>query len=413
VNVCQSCQSENDVNFLPILATRRDRLYMDFSKPTDEWLCVDCRNKALERLLAFGWDIHNHPHENSCGNACPIKSHGRQSQRMAMLKMASDRKDLFLFAKRIDGQPRVNSSFHLSVYRLTKFLLRTPQSYYESSGDVGDLVEQQRMIEKLEMCGIPRYARPWCQFSFEVFEGARIADKGEIKEPEHGEKTLGLHSVVAEGVDPKSNSLLFWNSWGSGWGVNGYGSVSLAYLETYFHESWTISNVRWGPSPYKSDVFAPERLSTRSRSTWLVEVPMETWRVRGVRGESWVIERFLTLSYRDQSIVEILQLRNGYGLRVGWAHLRHVRGSRVSVIEELFVFPTFRNLGVGSTLESLCCEYAVEASSGSIHILLHEVESVVGPPRKCAREFGVARGYEWKWRVGTAPRTIATGTKNL
>jgi C1A family cysteine protease len=57
-----------------------------------------------------------------------------------------------------------------------------------------------------------------------------------VIDAEPGRKTHGNHAVVAvaitdAGEDPET--ALVKNSWGQGWGDQGYGSISRRYLESY------------------------------------------------------------------------------------------------------------------------------------------------------------------------------------
>jgi len=76
-------------------------------------------------------------------------------------------------------------------------------------------------------------------FGFTVYSSIPpVGDgKGEIPFPQAGEAVEGGHAVVAVGYDDKkkigedSGALLIRNSWGTGWGVGGYGWLPYSYVE--------------------------------------------------------------------------------------------------------------------------------------------------------------------------------------
>ena len=50
--------------------------------------------------------------------------------------------------------------------------------------------------------------------------------------PKAGEEVLGGHAVLAVGYDNDQQRFRFRNSWGTGWGQEGYGTIPYAYLTT-------------------------------------------------------------------------------------------------------------------------------------------------------------------------------------
>jgi len=76
-------------------------------------------------------------------------------------------------------------------------------------------------------------------FGFTVYSSIPPAGdgKGEIPFPGRGDGVMGGHAVVAVGYDDKkkvtkdTGALLIRNSWGTGWGVGGYGWLPYSYVE--------------------------------------------------------------------------------------------------------------------------------------------------------------------------------------
>lgn len=96
-------------------------------------------------------------------------------------------------------------------------------------------------------------------FGFTVFSSIRQArDDGKIPYPCRGERILGGHAVVAVGFKDEieienktcglktTGALLIRNSWGTGWGNNGYGWLPYEYvLKGLAIDWWTLLKNEW------------------------------------------------------------------------------------------------------------------------------------------------------------------------
>ena len=96
-------------------------------------------------------------------------------------------------------------------------------------------------------------------FGFTVYASIQGAgDSGEIPMPAPGEDTVGGHAVVAVGYDdakeisnsgggsPTQGALLIRNSWGEGWGENGYGWLPYAYVTEHLAvDFWVLTKAEW------------------------------------------------------------------------------------------------------------------------------------------------------------------------
>ncbi len=92
-------------------------------------------------------------------------------------------------------------------------------------------------------------------FGFTVYSSIEEAGStGKIPYPVKGEKILGGHAVVAAGYDEKMKTknatapgaLMIRNSWGKGWGENGYGWLPYEYvLKGLAVDWWSLLKNEW------------------------------------------------------------------------------------------------------------------------------------------------------------------------
>jgi GNAT superfamily N-acetyltransferase len=384
--------------------------------PGREFECVNCLDRTLETYLSLGWDVHNHRLEETCGPKCAIRSDlGRRYRISVMRRAAFDSKKGFFLVKAIDGLPRLNGTLPIHCLRVGKFIDQIPRSWYEPVRSVDDLVDYLRFAKTLEDSGVPARARPNVLLTLQLFESAHCScsTTGVIQWPKPGEARLDLHAVVPLRLSEDGQFVEFWNSWGSGWGKRGNGSVSVDYLRTYFTEAWCSWNARWGHSCWKQELVLPGE-AKEVRRAWMLENPMFSERLRGTNvGDSWRVEIFDSYSLTDDSSVDVVQLRNGYGLRMGWAFQCRIRDTSVCELRELFVMPAFRHQGIGSCLEGISCDRARAGGATEMRLIVHQADGGVLANRGTARKFINVRGYRMFWRNQTGPIAVGFACKEL
>jgi GNAT superfamily N-acetyltransferase len=269
-------------------------------------------------------------------------------------------------------------------------------------------------MNRLRWVGVPLYALDHHMLVFWAFESAHNAPMGRIPYPRAGDRSIGLHCVHVDSFDEASESFRFWNNWGSGWGDRGYGYVTLEYLRKFHHETFVNHNCRWGPSPYKSTRMIEAGADAReTRRLWNIENPRQIYRTR-MKGYSFRSVHYEALSPTTGESVSCHEVTNGFGLPMGWTFLRHhVEGVPLTEITELFVWPTFRRMGIGKWLEATAVEEAKYRGSLEIQLVMNEADAVIGPPRAAARKFGAECEYSWRWRQAVGPRSHAVGIKSI
>jgi C1A family cysteine protease len=89
-------------------------------------------------------------------------------------------------------------------------------------------------------CLAQRYSFVFGIEVFEAIESADVKKTGLIPMPRVYEKKLGGHALVAVGYDDNKELLMVRNSWGTDWGVGGYGWIPYDYLRSYGADFWVI-----------------------------------------------------------------------------------------------------------------------------------------------------------------------------
>lgn len=64
---------------------------------------------------------------------------------------------------------------------------------------------------------------------------------GQIQMPGTDENQLGAHAICFVGFDDDKRLFKFKNSWGKGWGDNGYGYLPYDYVERFLSDAWAFS----------------------------------------------------------------------------------------------------------------------------------------------------------------------------
>jgi C1A family cysteine protease len=132
-------------------------------------------------------------------------------------------------------------------YDIAEFAKKPPtKAYTDAKKDI--VSSYARVAQDLtQMRGCLASGFPFV-FGFTVydsFESQQVAQTGIVPMPSPGESVLGGHCVVAVGYDDSERHFVIRNSWGTGWGQQGYCFMPYEYLmsRNLANDFWTIRAV--------------------------------------------------------------------------------------------------------------------------------------------------------------------------
>jgi len=126
-------------------------------------------------------------------------------------------------------------------YAVGKFTRRPPPACY-IQGKKRRISSYHRIgnLQEMQVCLADGYPFVFGFTVYESFESAQVARTGVAPMPRKNERALGGHAVMAVGYDLGTKRFLVRNSWGTGWGMQGYFTLPFKYLETLAADFWTI-----------------------------------------------------------------------------------------------------------------------------------------------------------------------------
>jgi C1A family cysteine protease len=129
-------------------------------------------------------------------------------------------------------------------YNITQFQQKPSDQCYQDALLTKAILYQRvlRNLDQMKGCLASGYPFVFGFTVYESFESAEVAATGIVPMPTRGESVLGGHAVLAVGYDDTQQTFLVRNSWGNGWGMQGYFTMPYTYLTSRHLASdfWTI-----------------------------------------------------------------------------------------------------------------------------------------------------------------------------
>lgn len=132
-------------------------------------------------------------------------------------------------------------------YDITKFADSPPATAYADAKQdlVSSYARVSHSLPQMQGCLAEGYPFVFGFTVYESFESETVAQTGIVPMPASGEAVKGGHCVVAVGYDDAERMFIVRNSWGTGWGLQGYFKMPYEYLVSPHLASdfWTIRSV--------------------------------------------------------------------------------------------------------------------------------------------------------------------------
>ncbi len=132
-------------------------------------------------------------------------------------------------------------------YDISRFAERPPSTCYQQARKerVSQYLRLSQDVSQLLGCLASGYAFVFGFSVYESFESGRVRDTGVAPLPAPEEVLVGGHAVVAVGYSQADRRFLVRNSWGTGWGMDGYFTLPYDYLVSpgLAADFWTIRQV--------------------------------------------------------------------------------------------------------------------------------------------------------------------------
>jgi C1A family cysteine protease len=124
-------------------------------------------------------------------------------------------------------------------------LTQKPSAAAYTEGAKYTAVQYQRVpqvLAQLKGCLASGYPFVFGFTVYDSFESQQVAQTGVVPMPQPAEQVLGGHAVQAVGYDDAQQRFIVRNSWGTGWGIQGYCTMPYLYLTdgSLASDFWTV-----------------------------------------------------------------------------------------------------------------------------------------------------------------------------
>lgn len=249
--------------------------------------------------------------------------------------------------------------------------------FYERLRSPSELIAAMQLDSALCARSIKWVEKPILELVVKIFRSMYDAPGGVVPLPEMDESSVGDHAVRV--IGSRDGRVLFQQDWGPRWGDNGVGSFSIDYLNRYQREAWSI-RLHVGPRPEGVHDF---RDLGPSNERW-AQLHEYAWDGHGDSGfvlvhhdnQIDVLGRWL-IGVSDGSAwlqcVAVMRKAEGGPLIAGWMHLRGTASG--AHVEELYVWPPYRERGIGTALVGQALVYGAATSWRDLPLTWHELEA--------------------------------------
>lgn len=128
-------------------------------------------------------------------------------------------------------------------YIISKFKLKpTPTCYKDALHHKIAVYQRLTTVDEFRACLAEGYPFVFGFTVYESFESQQVAQTGIVQIPQKTERVVGGHAVVGVGYDDAQRRFIVRNSWGTGWGLQGYFTMPYDYLANSHLSSdfWTV-----------------------------------------------------------------------------------------------------------------------------------------------------------------------------
>lgn len=133
------------------------------------------------------------------------------------------------------------------TYDISKFAVKPPQSCYNEALNhkavsVSNIPQNLVSMKNCLAAGFPF----GCGIAiYESFESEEVAKTGMVPMPDTTQASIGGHALVCVGYDDSRKKWIMRNSWGQGWGLNGYFELDYEYLLTpsLCSDLWSVTKI--------------------------------------------------------------------------------------------------------------------------------------------------------------------------
>lgn len=132
-------------------------------------------------------------------------------------------------------------------YDISKFTNKPPATAYKAAllNQALSYMRVQQTLGQMKGCLADGYPFVFGFTVYESFQTNAVASNGMAPLPSNGESVLGGHAVMAVGYDDAMHRFIVQNSWGKGWGDDGFFYMPYSYLTDgdLSADFWTVRTV--------------------------------------------------------------------------------------------------------------------------------------------------------------------------